>query len=48
MRIRLNLDHYEYTGLIDLLRTCADYEEIFIVDHELAERVLKQLEDIDY
>lgn len=48
MKIRLDLDQYEYEGLIDLLHTCADCEDIFIVDHVIAEAVLKQLEEIDY
>ena len=48
MRVRLELDQDEYEGLIDLLHTCADNEDIFIVDHEIAEAVLRQLEDTDY
>ena len=48
MKIKLDLDHEEYETLIDLLHTCSDYNDIFIVDREFAERVLKQLEEIKY
>jgi hypothetical protein len=48
MKVKLNLDLDELERLKDLLRICADCDDFFIVDHDLAEAVLKQLEDVDY
>jgi hypothetical protein len=48
MKIRLELEQDDYDGLIELLHTCADCEDIFIVDHVIAEAVLKQLEEVNY
>jgi hypothetical protein len=48
MKVKLELDLDELKRLKDLLYTCAECDDFFIVDHELAEIVLKQLEDADY
>ena len=48
MKVKLELELDEYEGLIELLHTCADNDEIFIVDHQIAEAVLKQLEEVNY
>lgn len=48
MRIKLELTDEEFERLKDLLYTCAECDDFFIVDHGLAEAILKQLEDVDY
>jgi hypothetical protein len=48
MKIRLQLSTDQLERFKDLLYTCVECDNFFIVDQEIAEAVLKQLEEADY
>lgn len=47
MKVKLQLTPSEFEGLKNLLYTCSDVEDYYLVDKNLAEYVLKQLEELD-
>lgn len=46
--IKLLLTTDEYEGLKDVLRTVLEMDQYFVVDQQLAEKILKYLEEVDY
>jgi len=47
MRVKLDLTRREFEGLKELLYTCSDFKEYVLLDGDLAEYVLKQLEELE-
>jgi len=47
MKLNLNLKNEDYEDFKDMLHTCA-YEDLFIINGHIAEKVLRQIENEEH